>query len=115
MELVKYTRRITLSEEEIDFSYSEILMEKKTKKVLNFAAVQTYQPQETEFLVKKHDCSHGNYHIHHFYRGKEPIIEETDEPITIELFEQAKLDIRMNWLGYRTQFCNRGLDRENKR
>ncbi|MFH0970574.1 MAG: hypothetical protein V1776_03890 [Candidatus Diapherotrites archaeon] len=115
MELVKYTRRITLSEEEADFFYSEILLEKKTKKVVNFSVIQTYQPHETEFLVKKHDCSHGNYHIHHFYRGKGTIIEETNEPLTNELFDQAKQDILQNWFVYRTQFCNRGLDQENKR
>ncbi len=115
MELAKYTRRVTLSDEETDFYYSEILTEKKTKKVVNFSVVQTYQPYETELVVKKHDCSHGNYHIHHFYRGKVAIIEETDEPITIQLFEQAKQDIRTNWMVYRTQFCNRGLDQENKR
>jgi hypothetical protein len=112
MKLVKYTRRITLSEEETDFFYSEVLMEKRTKKIVDFSVVQTYQPQETAFIVKKHDCSHGNYHIHHFYRGKGAIIEETNEPITVTLFNQAMQDIRTNWLAYQTQFCNRGLDHE---
>jgi hypothetical protein len=109
MDRIRYTKRTSLNLEETDFLYTEIILDSNSKKIFQFVVLQTYEPNEISIQIKKHDCAHGRYHIHHYYLGVHSKTEETTEPVTNELFYLAKRDIRENWLSYRKRFQGKTL------
>lgn len=104
MNRIEYKKRTPLNAEETDFVYTEIILNAETKRLIGFVVLQTYEAAETSFQIKKHDCAHEKYHIHHYYLGMHAKTEESNESITTELFWRAKRDIIENWGSYRARF-----------
>lgn len=92
-----------------DHIYTEVQYDSHSKKIVNFTVIQLIEYAEQTYEVKKHDCAHGKYHVHHYFEGPRVKATETTEPITSALYWQAKRDILENWQNYRERYIRKYL------
>lgn len=92
MGIIFWTKINRLADSLHDTIYTEVQYDPDSKQITNFVVIQLVVYQEVTHEVKKHDCAHGKYHVHHYYEGPHAKVIETNEPITAELFWQAKKD-----------------------
>ncbi len=93
-----------------DTIYTEIQYDQESKQIVNFVVIQLYEHNRVVYEIKKHDCAHGKYHVHHYYEGIHSKVIETTEPVAPELFRNARKDILENWFNYRMRYVRKYLN-----
>ena len=111
MKVIKYFTKRPLNLEKTDFLFTEIILEEKTKRLINFAVLQLLELSEYSFQIKKHDFSHGSYNIHCYFEKLDDK-KEFPDPMSSQLYEACKKDIRENWFEYRERFRKKYLERK---
>ncbi|MBI4043713.1 MAG: hypothetical protein HY393_02825 [Candidatus Diapherotrites archaeon] len=108
MPFVWYEKTRSLPYSNSDYIYTEIQLETETKKVIYFTVIQLWKDEKGGIHeIKKHDCAHEKYHVHHYYEGSHSKTRVSNEPITMDLFWQAKRDILSHWRKYRMRFIRK--------
>jgi hypothetical protein len=113
MDVREYSSRKPLDKNERDWIITNEILDANTKQVINFTVLQLFEDRnQKSYPIIMHDFSHGCYNIHKYYLEKDHRQEYNHEPLRMELFYHAKLDVQQNWKYYRNEFLRRFLPYE---